>query len=59
MVKPFVAPIDRIEMNIAIFFAQTDQRLGFECGVEGQSQTVNQLQVCQEPYQLSNSTVLA
>ena len=45
MRKPFVVPIDRIKMNIAIFCAQTDQAVGFECGVEGQSQTVNQLQV--------------
>ena len=45
MLEPFVVPIDRIKMNIAIFCAQTDQAVGFECGVEGQSQTVNQLQV--------------
>ena len=45
MVKPFVGPIDFIEMNGAIFFAQTDQAVGFKCGVEGQSQTVDQLQV--------------
>ena len=45
MPKPFVVPIDRIEMAIAIFCAQTDHAVGFQCGVKGQSQTVNQLQV--------------
>ena len=45
MPKPFVVPIDGIEMDIAIFCAQTDHAIGFECGVKGQSQTVNQLQV--------------
>ena len=45
MLKPFVVPIERIKLNIAIVCAQTDHAVGFACGVEGQSQTVNQLQV--------------
>ena len=59
MRKPFVVTIDRIEMDIAIFCAQTDHAVGFECGVKGQSQTVNQLRFRQEPYQLSKSTGLS
>ena len=53
--KLFVVPIDRIEMDIAIFCAQ-NHAVGFQCGVKGQSQTVNQLLPA---IQLSKSTVLA
>ena len=45
MLEPFVVPIEFIEMDVALCCAQTDQAVGFERGVEGQSQTVNQLQV--------------
>ena len=43
--KLFVVPSNLIEMDIAIFCAQTDHAVGFACGVKGQSQPVNQLQV--------------
>ena len=43
--KLFVVPSNLIEMDLAIFCAQTDHAVGFACGVKGQSQPVNPLQV--------------